>query len=118
MRIEDLVEDAHLFEMSNFKKNETGLPVNIYVSSGSGLDYKLPRIKAMVDFGDKMNIRNTISIILKKDFTEDDIVDYHRLPASIFKQLRKYINLNYDVLIDYWNDEISTTELTQRLQKI
>jgi hypothetical protein len=118
MRIEDLMEDTHLFEMSNFRKNETGLPMNIYVSSGSGLNYKLPRIKAMVDSSDKMNIRNTISIILKHNITDDDIVGYHKLPASNLSALCDFINLNYDVLIQYWNDEISTTELTQKIQRL
>jgi hypothetical protein len=118
MRIEDLLEDTDLFEMSNFRKNETGLPMNIYVSSGSGLSYKLPRIKAMIDLSDKMNIGNTISIVLKRNITDNDIVGYHKLSSSNLSALRDFINLNYDALIQYWNDEISTTELTQKIQRL
>ena len=118
MKVNDLLEDTHLFEMSNFRKSETGLPMNIYVSSGSGLEYKLPRIKAMINHSNNMNIRETISVILKHDITKDDIVGYHELSSSDLDALRQFINLNYSVLIDYWNNEISTTELTKKIKRL
>lgn len=109
-------EFIDLFEMSNIRKNESGLPVNIFVSSGGSVNNQHgPRIKAMVDTDDKFNVRNTVSIILKKDITDDDVIGYDKLPVKILNPIREYINLNYDTLIQYWNDEMSTNEMTLSL---
>jgi hypothetical protein len=113
------MEADELFEMSNIWKAESGLPVNIYVSSGGSVNQQHgPRIKAMIDSGDKFNPHNTISIMLKKDITIHDVVGYTQLPTKILDAFRNYINLNYDILIAYWNDEISTTEMIMGLQKL
>ena len=108
-----------LFEMANLRKKDTGLPVNIYVSSGDVISRRHgPRIKVMYDTGDKFNHYKTVSVILKKDITDDDVVGYERLPSSILNPVRDYINLNYDILMGYWNDDISTLELGTLLKKL
>jgi hypothetical protein len=120
MRINDLTEEKDFFfEMSNLRKQDTGLPVNIYVSSGGSVNNQHgPRIKAMVTSQDKMNPRETVSIMLKKDIQADDIIGYNTVSASTLAAIREYVNLNYDVLIKYWNDEISTVEMINGLKKI
>ena len=75
-------------------------------------------IKAMVTSSDKMNPHETVSIMLKKDVTNNDVIGYQQLPPNILSQLRKYLNLNYDTLLKYWNDEISTSELISELKKL
>jgi hypothetical protein len=113
MKIEDL------FEMSNIRKSESGLPVNIYVSSGGSVNHQHgPQIKAMIDNGDKFNPHNTISILLKKDITKDDVVGYELVSPDVVSAIRDYINLNYNILLAYWNDEISTKEMIMGLQKL
>ena len=108
-----------LFEMSNIRKSESGLPMNIYVSSGGSVNMRHgPRIKVMNTSADKFNPNSTISIILKKDITDDDIIGYQSITADELKKIRQYINLNYDTLLAYWNDEISTTEMATALKKI
>jgi hypothetical protein len=116
MRIDE-VED-HLFEMSNFRKNETGLPTNIYVSTGIRLENKLPRMKVQLTQADHFDSQSTVSIFIKKDVTADDIIGYARMSSRTLSKIREFMNLNYDTLIDYWNSEISTTELTRRIKKI
>jgi hypothetical protein len=121
MRFEEFnsKNDSLLFEISNLQKKNTGLPVNIYVSSGGSVNHQHgPRIKAMITSSEKMDINSTVSVLLKKDITADDVVGYHKLPTDILNSLRKYINANYEVLIAYWNDEIDSVELVQKLKKI
>jgi hypothetical protein len=110
---------SQLFEMSNLRKSETGLPMNIYVSSGGSVNTQHgPRIKVMVSTSDKMDPYDTVSVMLKKDITPADVIGYKRLPESVIGVLRTYININYDTLIKYWNDELSTTEMIAQLKKV
>jgi len=93
--------------------------VNIYVSSGGAVNKQhSPRIKVMYDTSDRFNPHATVSVILKRDVTPDDVVGYNRLPPRILNPIRDYININYDVLIKYWNDEIDTIELARDLKKL
>jgi hypothetical protein len=108
-----------LFEMSNLRKNETGLPVNIYVSSGGAVNNRhSPRIKVMINTGNTMDINQTVSVLLKQDLTSDDVVGYEKLPNELINSLRVFVNKNYTTLIDYWNDSISTKEMINKIQSI
>ena len=109
----------NLFEMSNIGKSESGLPVNIYVSSGGSVNKKhSPRIKIMSNTSDKFDPYQTISIIMKKDITTDDVIGYARIEPKTLKKVREYVNLNYDALLAYWLDEISTSEMIKKLKSL
>ena len=117
MKIDEVLED--LFEMANLRKTETGLPVNIYVSSGGAIKGRHgPRIKVMYKSSDKFDINSTVSVLLKKDIDEDDVIGYDKLDSNIFNAIKQYLNLNYDCLLEYWKDDISTMELMNKLKKI
>jgi hypothetical protein len=106
-----------LFEMSNLRKKFTGLPVNIYVSSGGSVNKRHgPRIKVMNSLSDRYDPHDTISVMLKKDITQDDVVGYSRLSPDVINEIRDYINMHYDTLMKYWNDEIATDELIELLK--
>jgi DNA modification methylase len=85
--------------------------------------YKGDCLEIMKDFPDK-----SIDMILcdlpygvtqnKKDITIDDVVGYETIPTKILNPLRDFINLNYDVLIQYWNDEISTKQMILSIKGI
>jgi hypothetical protein len=109
MRTEDL------FEMSNISREDSGLPVRVWVSSKmSAAERHGPRIK--IEIPGKGS--PTIPVLLKKDITVDDVVGYEYVPAKILNPLRDFINLNYDVLIQYWNDEISTKQMILSIKGI
>ena len=46
------------------------------------------------------------------------MVGYEKLPSSVLAAVRDYINLNYDVLLAYWNDELSTSEMVTGLKRL
>ena len=105
--------------MSNLRKQDTGLPVNVYVSSGGSVNKRhSPRIKVMRSSSDKMNPNETVSVILKKNITVDDIVGYDVIPTKTFEQIQKWVHINYETLMDYWNDDISTVEMIQRIKSL
>jgi hypothetical protein len=115
------ITEDDLFEMANLRKSSTGLPVNIYISSGGAVKERHgPRLKAMILKSDKFDFTRTISIKLKKDIDKDDIIGYENetIDANTVKALRKYINLNLEVLMKYWDEKIDTTELVTKLKKI
>jgi len=113
------MREDELFEMSNIRKTTSGLPVNIYVSSGGSVNSRHgPRIKVMTNSGDKFNPNETVSVMLKKNITEDDVIGYDSLPPNVLIALRKYINVNFNTLMKYWNDEIDTAQMIHMLRKI
>jgi len=104
-----------LFEMSNISREDSGLPVRIWVSSKmAAAERHGPRIK--IEMPGKGS--PTIPVLLKKDITIDDVVGYETIPTKILNPLRDFINLNYDVLIQYWNDEISTKQMILSIKGI
>jgi hypothetical protein len=72
----------------------------------------------MINASDRFNPNQTVSVILKPNITQDDVVGYDQLPPKVLGPLRDYINLNYDVLMAYWNDEISTKEMIMGLKSL
>ena len=104
-----------LFEMSNISREESGLPVRIWVSSKmSAAERHGPRVKVELPGQGSP----TIPVLLKMDITSEDVVGYEKLPAKGLNPLRNFINLNYDILIQYWNDEISTKQMILSIKTI
>jgi hypothetical protein len=104
-----------LFEMSNISREDSGLPVRVWVSSKmSAAERHGPRLKVELPGKGSPNI----PVLLKMDITADDVVGYDKLPAKILSPLRDFINLNYDILIQYWNDEISTKQMILSIRDI
>lgn len=103
-----------IFEMANLRQNSTGLPMVIWVSE-KGRSQHGPRIKVSKAHSHKANIMNTVSISISD---EPEIVAGEGLSNKDFELVKKYIKLNKDVLLDYWDGEIDTAELISRLVKI
>lgn len=109
------VKSSELFEMSNIAREDSGLPVRVWVSSKmTAAERHGPRIKIELPG----TSTPTISVLLKKDITSEDVVGYNKLPSKILAPLRTFINLNYDALLQYWNDEISTKQMIMSIKNI
>ena len=99
-----------LYEMANFYQKTTGLEEVIYVSVKQGSHG--PRLKV---FKDKRPQGDNFSVTIE---------DNPKTIGKVFvdsKELRKifeFVNVNQELLINYWNFEIDTVELSNGLKKV
>jgi hypothetical protein len=101
------------FEMANLRPKSTGLPMVIWVSE-CGRAKHGPRIKVSLNPGEKSNMDDTVSVTI----ADSPQVIGGSLASSDLKSVTRYIEVNREVLLEFWNGEIDTIELAQRLQSI
>ncbi|MGE0259589.1 MAG: hypothetical protein AB7H71_14085 [Alphaproteobacteria bacterium] len=107
----DIADD--LFEMANLFPHRTGLPMTVWVSPRAGARHDV-RIKVNLTHGNQMNAANTA------------VVGVRPLPHLIAGRLTpdderlvfEWVALNTDALIAYWEGQIDTIDLGERLAPI
>jgi hypothetical protein len=110
---DELAERELLEEMTSFPKEETGIDNTIFISP-KGFTRHAPRIKLAIDPPDSFDPRGeTASIMI-----DGGKVVAGEVPAKLLRQVRKFLDLNRDVLLEYWNYRIGTPELGRRLRSI
>ncbi len=102
-----------LYEMANLYPRETGLAGTVWVSP-RGRARRAARIKVCRLDGDGIVPSNTASVRIQP---QPKLVE-GELPAEWFEPVARWITLNRDALLDYWNGTIGTTELSTRLAKL
>jgi hypothetical protein len=106
------IEEELTADMVSYRKNVTGLDNTVFISVK--FPQHGPRIKVAVDpptHVDPMGDNASVSI-------EDGRVVAGKLGADELAQVQRFIKVNREVLLDYWNKRIDTDELRNRLQKI
>jgi hypothetical protein len=96
------------FEMANLRPERTGLPFVVFISQRGGVRHDV-RIKlAQINLARAPRVRPSemITVALRPA----PRVIRGRLDASEFELVRKWLDLNAGVLIDYWNGVIEYTE--------
>ena len=110
---DELAERELLQEMTSFTQKETGIRNHIFVSP-KGNTRHAPRIKVAIDPPDSFDPRGeTASVMI-----DGGKVAVGKLPAKLLRQVKRFIDLNRDVLLDYWEYRIGTAELVERLRSI
>lgn len=110
---DELAERELLQEMVSVTKAETGVDNTIWISP-KGNTRHAPRIKLAIDPPDSFDPRGeTASIMI-----DDGKVVAGEVPSKLGKQVRKFLDLNRDVLLEYWDYRISTKQLFERLRSI
>jgi hypothetical protein len=105
-------DETDLQEMVSYRANVTGVANTIFISP-KGNARHAPRIKIAIDPPDSLDPRGaTVSIALDGDVTVGPIT------PELLRQAQRFIELNRQVLLDYWNYRIDTEELRQRLLAI
>lgn len=101
-----------LASMPTFRKRTTGVDNSIFVSAK--FPGHAPRIKVAIDPPTHIDrFGNSASVAIG-----DGAVLAGKLPRSVLAQVRAWLDLNRDVLIDYWEQRIDDEELRERLQKL
>ena len=108
-----LDEERDLFEMANLYPRTTGLPMTIWASPRGHARHDA-RIKVCMTPGDRMDADNTAVVAVRPTAA----LLHGELPAESLAQVLRWVELNANALVDYWNGAIDTVEFVARLRRI
>ena len=100
-----------LEEMVSYRKDVTGISHTVFISPRGNADHD-PRVKVAIDPPDSLDPRSRTAIVTIKGVVIGD------LDPQLARQVQRFVQLNRAVLLDYWDYEIDTDQLRQRLQSI
>ncbi|HXC12239.1 MAG TPA: hypothetical protein VNV39_05300 [Stellaceae bacterium] len=92
----------------------TGLPMAVWITENDGYPHDV-RVKVSTLHGGRGSWRTAPSIAVRPQ--PHEIVP-GRLPAADVALVGRWIDLNRDVIIDYWNGVIDFDEVKPRLQQL
>lgn len=125
--IEELLQtvytDEMLLEMANISQNTTGLDVIIWVQTNNTQStgkHNLPRIKFQNNTATKIQINELIPISISDDpkiLLKNNDLDKIKISQTQINGIKQWIMKNKEILIDYWEEKITTDELFQKLKK-
>jgi hypothetical protein len=98
--------------MSNLSPKRTGLPFVVWISAGAWIQNDDIRVK--ITRGPKVKSSEMISVALRPMLR---VID-GQLSNEELGLLEQWVQLNLEVLIDYWNGEIDTSGVLERLKGI
>lgn len=117
MRLEELWDDEQLdpellAEMANLPSEDTGLPMNIYISDNSGIKHG-PRIKVQTNHSPKF----------RKDLLVSVTIDQNPraigtgLSAKDMTIITEFVRKNRTLLMQYWNKQTGIGNVMRSLIK-
>ena len=125
--IEELLQtvytDEMLLEMANISQSTTGLDVIIWVQTNNTQStgkHNLPRIKFQNNTATKIQINELIPISISDDpkiLLKNNDLNKIKISQAQINRIKKWIIKNKEILIDYWEEKITTDELFQKLKK-
>ena len=111
---EKLSDMMPLNEMASYREGKTGIRNTIFISP-KGRAKHPPRIKVAIDPPTSFSPSgNSVSVQLD-DFS---VRGKAECPAELLSDITKFIELNRQAIIDYWEYRISTDDLSDRLKPI
>jgi hypothetical protein len=110
---DELAEEELLEEMVSYRKNVTGVDNTIFISPRGNTRHS-PRIKLAIDPPDSIDPRGHVASVA----IADGAVVAGDVPPQLLEQVRRFIDANREVLLDYWDYRIDTETLRQRLQSV
>ena len=106
-------EEQLLEETVAYRKNVTGIAHTIFISPKGNMRHAA-RVTIAINPPVSVDPRaGTASIAVA-----DGAVTAGDVPLGLLDQVRRFIVLNREVLLEYWNYKIDTVELRQRLRSI
>jgi len=97
-------EDDGLFEMANLSPKRTGLPFVVWISPKAGASHDI-RVKVSKSPSARSN--ELISVALRPEL---QVVGEGSMSSRDLRLLKKWVDLNFDVLLKYWDGTIEYTE--------
>ncbi len=96
-------EGQALFEMANLRPERTGLPFVVFISQKGGARHD---VRVKVARGAKVRASEMITVAVRPNVR----VIRGALDPDDLTRLAEWIELNRNVLVDYWNGNIEYTE--------
>ena len=93
-----------LFEMANISPKRTGLPFVVWISPRAGAPHD---VRVKVSKGPKVHSAELVSVAIRPDV---HVVSGGKMTAHDLALLKKWVELNQDVIIKYWDGDIEYTE--------
>jgi hypothetical protein len=97
-------ESEDFFEMANLSPKRTGLPFVVWISPKAGAPHD---VRVKISRGPRVHPSELISVAMRPDV---HVVGGGDLSAQDLALLKKWIELNRDVIVKYWDGEIEYTE--------
>jgi len=125
--IEELLQtvytDEMLLEMANISQSTTGLDVIIWVQTNNTQStgkHNLPRIKFQNNTATKIQTNELIPISISDNpriLLKNSDLNKIKISQTQINGIKQWIMKNKEILIDYWEEKITTDELFQELIK-
>jgi hypothetical protein len=96
-------ESKVFFEMANLSPKRTGLPFVVWISPKAGAPHD---VRVRVSRSAKAQSSDLVSVAIRPDVH----VVHGDMSAHDLDLLRKWVELNRDVIIKYWDGDIEYTE--------
>jgi len=109
----DTTEAEDLFEMANLFPRTTGLPMTVWVSQRGNARHDV-RVKVNLTHGIHMSPANTATVGVRP--APNVIIG--NLAAGDEQVAFKWIALNAEALVSYWEGQIDTVQLGQLLKPL
>jgi hypothetical protein len=109
----NVAETDELFEMANLFPATTGLPMTVWVSPRGDARHDV-RIKVNTTHGNQMNIADAAVVGVRPA----PHVIAGRLSPDDERAVSRWVSLNTDPLVAYWEGQIDTIQLGQRLKPL
>ena len=106
-------EPLETYEMANLYPRDTGLPLTIWVSPRGRARHDA-RVKVCMAPGNRMDTFNTAVVAIRP---EPQLLK-GELHARDFSPIARWIVLNRDALIGYWDGTLSTVEFIAQMQPL
>ena len=122
--IEELLQTVYIDEMllgmATISQNTTGLDVIIWVTQSTG-KHNLPLIKFQNNTATKIQINELIPISISDDpkiLLKNNDLNKIKISQTQINGIKQWIMKNKEILIDYWEEKITTDELFQKLKVV
>jgi hypothetical protein len=99
------------FEMANLFPKHTGLPFVVWISYKGGAQHD---VRVKVSPGPKAHPSEMVSVAIRPSA---QVVE-GKMKAADFALLAKWIHLNHDVLVKYWDGDIDTKDAVEAIRPI
>ena len=121
--LQTVYTDEMLLEMASISQNTTGLDVIIWVQTNNTQSpgkHNLPQIKFQNNTSTKIQINELIPISISDNpeiLLKNNDLNKIKISQAQINEVKLWIVKNKEILIDYWEEKITTDELFQKLKK-